>query len=79
MAKYPITNSLLTHRKRVGLTQMVVANKLGFTTAERISAWEKGKSMPSVVNLFKLAALFNTYPHELFKELYSKVKEARET
>jgi transcriptional regulator with XRE-family HTH domain len=74
MPKALIQNSLLEYRKNAGLTQMVVARKLGFTTAERISAWEKGKGAPGIFNLLKLAIVYDTLPHVLYENLFEELK-----
>ncbi len=78
MNSTPISNTLREHRKKMGLTQMQVAKQLGFTTAERISEWEKGLTFPSITNLFKLCLVYNTLPHELYNNLLStlKIKES---
>ena len=46
----------------------------GLDCADRISRWENGTAMPSVVNLFKLAAIYEVMPHELYPELYNPMK-----
>jgi transcriptional regulator with XRE-family HTH domain len=74
MEKELIKNSLLIYRKKAVLTQMVVAKKLGFTSAERISAWEKGKALPGVINLFKLSVIYDSLPHMLFENVYHEIK-----
>ncbi len=54
----------------------IVPNKLkecrltaGFTSEERISHWEKGKNIPNLFNLFKLARIYKTTPMFLYPEL----------
>jgi transcriptional regulator with XRE-family HTH domain len=61
-----LPNNLKLVRKEAGLRQIDVAHKLGFTTSERISAWEKGKCFPSIVNLFKISVVYEKMPHELY-------------
>jgi transcriptional regulator with XRE-family HTH domain len=63
-----IHNNLKEYRKKANLKQTEVARLLGFTTSERISRWEKGKSYPSVLNLFKLAEIYGVFPYVLYKE-----------
>ena len=63
-----IPNTLREHRKRVGLLQIEVAQKLGVTSSERISKWEKGLTYPHVVNLFKLARLYGVPAETLYIE-----------
>ena len=65
-----IPNSLRLRRKEASLLQSDVAQSLGLDCADRISHWENGTAMPSIVNLFKLAAVYRVMPHELYPELY---------
>src|SRR5580692_1702777 len=55
--KQTIPNMLRFYRKQAGLRQVDVAARLGFTSYDRISHWEKGTAFPSVTNLFRLSAL----------------------
>lgn len=64
--KTPIPNTLKEYRNKMGLRQMDVASKLGFSSAERISLWEKGRAAPNLLNLFKLCGLYQVLPHELY-------------
>lgn len=50
-------NRILTHRKRLGLTQDQLAEKLG-VTAQAVSKWENDLSCPDITMLPKLAAIF---------------------
>jgi transcriptional regulator with XRE-family HTH domain len=62
------------YRKQAGLRQVDVAARLGFTSTDRISHWEKGQAFPSVINLFKLSAIYKVPAQELYGE-FSKVIE----
>lgn len=75
MLTKPFTNNLKAHRKKVGLIQTEVASRLQLDCVNRISRWEKGSSVPSVINLFKLAALYGVPPHELYLEIYRSVQQ----
>lgn len=50
---------IMAHRKRLGLTQDQLAEKLG-VTAQAVSKWENDQSCPDITTLPKLAALFGT-------------------
>lgn len=63
-----IQNNLREYRKRKGLTQLQVAQHLGFRSTDRISKWETGKMYPHVINLIKLAKLLETKAEELYVE-----------
>jgi transcriptional regulator with XRE-family HTH domain len=64
-------NSLLAdflRDKRIesGLSQMDVARKLGYTSAQFVSNWERGLSSPPIHTLRKLSELYNIPPDTLF-------------
>lgn len=64
--QHRIPNRLRRFRRITGLTQIEVAEKLGLTSVDRVSIWEKGTGMPNSINLLKLALLYNVLPHELY-------------
>lgn len=70
----PIPNALRQHRKQAGLRQIDIATKLGFTSTERISHWEKGSTFPHIANLFKLAAIYRVPPHDLYGEFFASIQ-----
>ena len=49
-----VAERILTARKKAGLTQMEVANRVG-VSFQAISNWERGVSMPDISNLERLA------------------------
>lgn len=65
----PIPNTLRLVRKQAKMTQLEVARKLGFGSTDRICRWEKGRTFPHIVNLFKLCALYQVLPHQLYGDL----------
>ena len=64
-----IPNNLKEYRLKAGLRQIDVAHLLGFKTEDRICHWEKGKNVPSIMNLFKLAKIYEISAEELYKHL----------
>jgi len=68
-----ITNNLKSFRKKLGLRQIDVAAMLGHASSDRISHWEKGMSVPSLVNLFKLTVIYKTSPQELYDEMHASI------
>jgi transcriptional regulator with XRE-family HTH domain len=70
-----IPNCLRKYRRISRFKQKQVAKMLGFKTASRISRWEKGYCLPSVVNLLKLSILYRTMPDTLFLDLTRKLRE----
>lgn len=69
MKEKPYANDLRKRRLAKGLRQTDVARLLGLDCADRLSRWENGLSVPSVPNLFRLAAVYGVMPHELYPEL----------
>lgn len=65
----PKTNKLKECRVKVGLSQFEVTVRMGFHSTDRISKWEKGTRLPSLVNLFKLAEIYHVTPKELYPEI----------
>jgi len=65
--KYP--NKLKEFRKKCSLYQKDVAELMGLKSEDRMSRWEKGQSLPSVPNLFKLAKLYKVSIEDIYTEL----------
>lgn len=62
--KQNISNNLSYYRKRLGLTQSQLADKLSYTD-KSISKWERAEGIPDVVVLIKLSELFGITVDEL--------------
>lgn len=54
------------------LRQCDLAELLHLDCEDRLSHWENGKALPSVVNLFRLSKLLKVLPHELYPNLYGE-------
>jgi len=67
-------NNLREIRKSCGLRQTDVAEQLGLKSADRISRWEKGQSVPSIINLFKLSMLYKCSAEEFYKNLIANMR-----
>ncbi|WP_415062655.1 helix-turn-helix domain-containing protein [Bdellovibrio sp.] len=61
----------LLKEKRIAanLSQREVATRLGYTTAQFVSNWERGVSSPPVQMLKKIADLYRTSAEELFEAM----------
>nr|WP_255719749.1 helix-turn-helix domain-containing protein [Pelomonas sp. P8] len=59
--------NLATRRKALGLTQAAVAERLGVDT-ETLSRFERGKHVPSLLTLERLAAILSSTCAELLEE-----------
>jgi transcriptional regulator with XRE-family HTH domain len=74
MPTQALPNNLREFRKRAGLRQIDVARLLHLDCADRLSRWENGSAMPNIVNLFRLARLYQVHPHEIYRELFQSVE-----
>lgn len=55
--KYQIGANIAAYRKRAGLTQLALAEKLNYSD-KAVSKWERGESIPDVLTLMQLSSLF---------------------
>lgn len=56
-------------RTQAGLSQKDVATKLGYSTSQFISNWERGISHPPMHTLRKLANMYAVMPDQMFQVL----------
>ena len=80
--KYRIGANIAAYRKRDGLTQVSLAEKLNYSD-KAVSKWERGESVPDVLTLMQLSELFGITvndlvcdPNELPKNSDSKLEKA---
>ena len=64
-----LPNLLKKCRRIRGFNQKQVAAILGLRSASRISRWEKGSCIPSLVNAIRLSLLYRTMVDGLFSDL----------
>lgn len=69
-----VPNKLKLFRHSFGYSQKKVARMLGLRDITAISRWEQGISMPTVMQLMRLARLYRTHPHELYDELWQSLE-----
>jgi len=62
--KHDLGVNIMTHRKRQGLTQAGLAEKLNYSD-KAVSKWERGESIPDVLTLMQLAELFGVRVDDL--------------
>ena len=62
--KQQIGANISTHRKRAGLTQAGLAEKLNYSD-KAVSKWERGESVPDVITLVQLAEQFEIGVNDL--------------
>ena len=68
---------IVFHRKRLGLTQDALAERMG-VTAQAVSKWENGVADPSTANLLALAKLYGVSAETLLRQVAPQ-EEAEET
>ena len=62
-----IGTNIAVQRKRAGLTQAGLAEKLNYSD-KAVSKWERGESMPDVLTLMQLADQFHVSVNELLED-----------
>ena len=62
--KYQIGMNIAAYRKKAGLTQAGLAEKLNYSD-KAVSKWERGESIPDVLTLMQLAELFDITVQDL--------------
>ena len=62
-----IGDNIAIHRKRAGLTQAGLAERLNYSD-KAVSKWERGESMPDVLTLLQLAEQFGVSVGELLED-----------
>ena len=65
--KYQIGANIAAYRKRAGLTQLALAEKLNYSD-KAVSKWERGESIPDVLTLMQLAAQFGITVNDLLAD-----------
>lgn len=60
-------SNIAVYRKRQGLTQAGLAEKLNYSD-KAVSKWERGESMPDVLTLVQLAELFSVSVNDLLTD-----------
>jgi transcriptional regulator with XRE-family HTH domain len=67
MSKRLLSEFLKEKRTLAGLTQAEVAEKLGYTTAQFISNWERGISNPPISTIKKICQLYKVSNEEVYE------------
>ena len=75
MKKQPMMSEFLKEKRaRVGLTQSEVASKLGYSSPQFVSNWERGLASPPVFVLRDLTKLYKVGADEMFSVLMAGVE-----
>lgn len=62
-----LSKFLKEKRLQAGLSQGDVAKKLGYTSPQFVSNWERGLSQPPVATLRKIAQIYNISANDMFE------------
>lgn len=73
LGRFP--NEIRRYRIQSGFTQRELAAHLG-RGRSIVSTWERGHSLPSLRNAFRLAKALGTLTEALYEELYSPPEES---
>ncbi len=68
-------NLLRKYRREMGFTQTEVARILGINSTSRISKWENGTCMPSVLSALKLAILYRVMVDAFYIDLVRTLRD----
>ena len=72
MNKFEFGNYLYLLRTKLKISQSQLAEKLGITN-KAVSKWENSKSKPSIIQLKKLAEIFDVTLEEMLNYLEKRV------
>jgi transcriptional regulator with XRE-family HTH domain len=62
-----VGNFVRRQRERARLTQWQVARKLGYGTAQFVSNWERGVSVPPGKDLYRVARILGVAPEQMLE------------
>ncbi len=63
-------NRIREYRLKAGLTQRKLAEMLG-RGRDAVSSWERGRSLPSVPKLMRMAKILGTLAEALYQDFYA--------
>jgi len=70
MEKNRFPNKLKSYRRSCGYSQKKVARMLSLADTSTLSRWEHGVAIPGIMQVFRLARIYHTLPHDLYDELW---------
>src|ERR1700741_1414676 len=70
-----VFNQLRKYRKARGLKQHEAARIIGLADASSLSRWEHGVCLPSVMNMFRLAALYRILVDALYIDTLRTIRD----
>jgi transcriptional regulator with XRE-family HTH domain len=70
-----IPNKLRSYRRRYGYSRKKIARTLGYSDTTTLSRWENGRAFPGLLQMFQLARMYHTEPHELYDEIWNDYEQ----
>jgi len=75
MEKCRFPNRLKKYRRLFCLSQKEVASMLGLKEASPLSRWEKGITLPGIMDLFRLSRIYKALPTEMYFDLWQHISK----
>ena len=72
ISRFP--NKLRSFRRRNGYSRKKVARVFVNADPGTLSRWERGILLPGTLQVFRLARIYHTLPHELFYETWNDLE-----
>ena len=69
-----IPNRLRKCRIARNMRPEVVAEIMGLKYTSQLSQWESGKTVPALVNVFKLAGVYKVFVEDLYYDTWDKIR-----
>ncbi|MCL2689198.1 MAG: helix-turn-helix transcriptional regulator [Chitinispirillia bacterium] len=74
-----IVANIVSHRKRLNLSQKQLAEMSGVKNYTTVSSWERGANLPNIETLFKLCDIFGITMDEMYGVNTADITESRTT
>ena len=62
-------------RKKAGLSQIELASKLSYSSAQFVSNWERGLCTPPIDKLYQISQIMNIQPKSIFDIIMGDTEE----
>jgi transcriptional regulator with XRE-family HTH domain len=65
---------LAVAREKKGLSQLALSKKLGYSSPQYVSNWERGTCGPPIDKLFRLVKVLDLHPEELLRGILDETE-----
>jgi transcriptional regulator with XRE-family HTH domain len=72
--KKTIGEMLAAAREEKGLSQLALSKKLGYSSPQYVSNWERGACGPPINKLSRLVKILNVHPEELLEAILEETE-----